>query len=423
MTAVAVGVGHTCALTGAGGVRCWGDNFHGAVGDGTSIDRHYAVNVSGLTKGVRAIAAGEYYSCALTEAGGVKCWGYNHFGQLGDGSAVDRHAPVNVSGLTSGVMAIAAGATHACALTGAGAVECWGSNLHGELGDGSMASHRRPVAVQGLGSGVVAITAGLEDTCAVTSAGAAKCWGENQYGKLGDGTATDRDVPVGVVGLGSGVAAISASDSEGHTCALMRSGAVECWGNDAFGELGDGAVTTRVTAGDVSGLSGAWAVAAGGFYTCAITSDSGMSCWGDNGDGELGEGTTSDRYTPGGVRGLTSGVAAIAAGLTHTCAVTNGGAMRCWGDNAFGELGDGTTNDHLAPVAVGFAGCVVPNVVGKALAAATARIVKARCGVGTLTKKLSPAKMKGRVLAEAPRPGRRLPAAGRVDLTVGKGRR
>jgi alpha-tubulin suppressor-like RCC1 family protein len=423
ITAIAVGVDHTCALTSAGGVKCWGDNYNGALGDGTSSERHYPVDVVGLTRGVEAIAAGEYYTCAVTTAGGVKCWGYNRHGQLGDGTTVDRHAPVDVSGLRSGVLAIAAGATHACAVTIAGTVKCWGDNLHGQLGDGTTAGHRAAVGVKGV-SDVSTITAGLDYTCAVTSLGAARCWGDNSFGKLGDGTTTDRDLPVGVSDLGSGVSGLSAADALGHTCALTSTGGVKCWGNNAFGELGNGTTTTRLTPIGVSGLtSGAVAVSAGGFYTCAITSAAGIACWGDNSDGALGDGTTTDRSAPVDVSGLTTGVAAVSAGLSHTCAVTTAGAVKCWGNNAFGELGDGTTADGLLPSTVGFGGCVVPNVVGKALARAAATIAKARCDVGRLTKKLSPARRKGYVLAQAPKPGRRLPAAARVNLTVGKGRR
>jgi alpha-tubulin suppressor-like RCC1 family protein len=422
IAAVAVGVDHTCALTSAGAVKCWGDNYHGALGDGTAIERHYPVNVLGLSRGVQAIAAGEYYTCALTTAGGVKCWGYNRQGQLGDGRTVARHAPVDVAGLRSGALAIAAGATHACAVTIAGVVKCWGDNLHGQLGDGTTTGHRAAVGVQGVAD-VSAITAGLDYTCAVTSVGAAKCWGENSFGKLGDGTTADRELPADVSGLGSGVAAISAADALGHTCALTSAGGVKCWGNNAFGELGNGTTTTRLTPVGVSGLAGAAAVSAGGFYSCAITSAGGLACWGDNSDGALGDGTTTDRAMPVDVSGLTTGVAAVATGLSHACAVTNAGAVKCWGNNAFGELGDGTTSDRLAPVAVGFGGCVVPNVVGRLLARAAATLAKAHCDVGRLMKKLSPAKSKGYVLAQAPKPGRRLPAAAKVSLTVGKGPR
>jgi hypothetical protein len=148
-TAVAVGADHTCALTSVGGVKCWGDNYHGALGDGTATDRYAPVDVSGLRSGVQAIATGDYFSCALTDEGGVKCWGFNRFGQLGDGTTRDRHTPVAVAGLARGVAAVAAGSAHACALTSAGAVRCWGYNGLGALGDGTTISRRRPVDVTG----------------------------------------------------------------------------------------------------------------------------------------------------------------------------------------------------------------------------------------------------------------------------------
>ncbi len=400
-TAVAVGADHTCALTSVGGVKCWGDNSHGALGDGTATDRYAPVDVSGLRSGVQAIATGDYFSCALTDEGGVKCWGFNRFGQLGDGTTRDRHTPVAVAGLARGVAAVAAGSAHACALTSAGAVRCWGYNGLGALGDGTTISRRRPVDVTGLSSGVTAITAGLDYTCALTTAGGVECWGDNSFGKLGDGTATDRYTPVDVVGLTSGAAAVSGSDARGHTCALTTAGGVKCWGNNTFGELGDGTANTRHTPVGVSGLaSGAVAVSAGGFYTCAVTSADGVACWGDNSDGALGDGTTTDHSTPADVSRLT-GVAAVAAGLSHTCAVTSSGGVRCWGNNAFGELGDGTTSDRLAPVNVGFDyRCIVPNVVGKLIATAATMIVKAHCRTGTITKKVSSMKQKGRVFGQ-----------------------
>ena len=296
-TAISAGYGHTCALTSAGRVECWGDNGYGQVGDGTTADRHLPVAVSGLTSGVRAIAVGEALTCAVTSAGGVKCWGDNGYGQVGDGTTADRHTPVAVSGLAH-VRAVAAGEALACALTRAGAVKCWGYNRYGELGDGTTTDHHAPVDISGLRSGVTAIAVGYLHACALTSAGAVKCWGYNRYGQLGDGTTTDRRTPVNVSSLAGGVTAISAGG--GHTCAVMRTGGVKCWGSNYLGELGDGTTTRRLTPSAVSGLAaGVAAIAAGGeAHSCALTRAGGVKCWGYNGYGQLGDGTTADRHSP-----------------------------------------------------------------------------------------------------------------------------
>jgi alpha-tubulin suppressor-like RCC1 family protein len=253
-TAIVAGYGHACALTSAGGVRCWGRNNSGELGDGTTTQRDAPVAVSGLASGVSAITAGGDHSCAVARAGGVKCWGYNRYGQLGDGTTIDRHAPVAVSGLAGRVTAIAAGRDHTCALTSTGRVECWGGNYFGELGDGTSTRRLTPVSVSGLASGVVAIADGGEaHGCALTSSGAVKCWGFNRYGQLGDGTETDRHAAVAVSGLASGVQAIAAG-GYGYTCAVMSAGAIKCWGRNTSGQLGDRTTTQRATPAGVLGF-------------------------------------------------------------------------------------------------------------------------------------------------------------------------
>jgi len=157
------------------------------------------VTVSGLSSGVTFIIAGGFHTCAVTSAGGVKCWGVNGVGQLGDNTTIERNTPVNVVGLSSGVKAISAGVAHTCALTTAGAVKCWGANWYGGLGDSSNTDRWTPVNVVGLSSGVKAISAGNTHTCALTSVGVAKCWGGNSAGQVGDNTNTDRWTPVNVV--------------------------------------------------------------------------------------------------------------------------------------------------------------------------------------------------------------------------------
>ena len=349
---IAAGGGHTCFLTMGGAVKCWGYNLDGELGDGTTSNLLTPVDVSGFSSGVQAIATGGYHTCALTTSGGVKCWGYNDYGELGDGTTTKRYTPVDVSGLGSGVAAIAAGNYHTCALMTGGGVKCWGWSGYGQLGDGTTTNRYTPVEVSGLGSGVAAIAAGGHLTCALTAGGAVKCWGYNGEGALGDGTNTNRSIPVDVSGLSSGVAAIATSGW--HTCALMTSGGVKCWGWNIGGQLGDGTDSSRLTPVDVSGLgSGVAAIAASGYsgdHTCALTTGGAVKCWGWNDYGQLGDGTTTNRLTAVDVNGLGSGVQAITAGHQHTCALTTGGEIKCWGYNGEGELGNGTTTYRSIPV-------------------------------------------------------------------------
>lgn len=332
IAAIAAGGYHTCALTTNGGVKCWGYNYAGQLGDGTTIPRNVPMDVVGLSSGVQAIAAGYLHTCAVTTGGGVKCWGWNGLGQLGDGTTTDRTTPVDVVGLSSGVKAVVAGYYHTYALTTGGGVKCWGRNEYGQLGNGTTTSSSAPVDVTGLSSGVMAIAAGKYHTCALTTGGGVKCWGWNVLGQLGDGTTTNKNTPVDVSNLSSGVVSITAGG--GHTCALTTGGGVKCWGGNGYGQLGDGTTTNRTTPVDVAELgSGVTAITAGEAHTCVLTANGGVKCWGWNKLGQLGDGTTTHRTAPVDVSGLGSGVTSIAAGYYHTCAVVPGGGVRCWGAN------------------------------------------------------------------------------------------
>lgn len=336
--AIAIGGSHSCALTEDGGVKCWGRNLAGQLGSGTLFEWSRAVDVVGLGSDVVAITAGSNHTCALTTAGGVKCWGLGRFGQLGDGSGTDQPTPVDVAGLDSGVIAVAAGGLHTCALN-AGGVKCWGLNDNGQLGNGSNISSGIPVDVPGLPSGVTAIAAGGLHTCALT-AGGVKCWGWNDYGQLGNDTFTSSNTPVDVVGLSGTVGIIAAGNA--HTCAVSTGGALQCWGANAQrGQVGDGSTADRKTPTDVAGLAaGVSSVDGGGAHTCAVAAGGGAKCWGGNAYGQLGDGTTTLHRTPVDVVGLVAGVNAVGTGELHSCALMDGG-VKCWGSNQYGQLGNG----------------------------------------------------------------------------------
>jgi len=371
-TRLSAGNLHACSVGSDGGVSCWGSNAFGQLGDGTTTNRLTPVPVSGLSSGVAAVAVGFLHSCALTTAGAVKCWGRNANGTLGDGTTIDRLTPVAVTGLSSGVKAIAAGFEHSCALKTSGAIVCWGLNNRGQIGDGTSGNNRlTPVPVFGLFNSVAAISIGFEFSCALRTTGAVLCWGNNSKNNLGDGTQIDRLTPTPVVGLSSGVAAISTSPNA-HSCAVTTAGAVRCWGINDSGQLGDGTTIDRLTSVAVPSLSsGVASVAAGGSHSCAVTTTGAARCWGSNSSGQLGDGTTIDRLAPVQVSGLSSGVAGIAGGgnIGWSCALTTAGAVRCWGENFPGTLGDGTTTQRLTPVATRHPGASVASVATSSLAA------------------------------------------------------
>jgi alpha-tubulin suppressor-like RCC1 family protein len=346
-----VGSQHSCVTAVSGGIKCWGHNESGQLGNGTTKESGVPIAVAGLSAGMRALAASGD-TCAVTDAGALACWGHNESGQLGNGATSASLVPAGVAGLSSGVTAVAAGALHTCAVVAGGAVKCWGDNSSGELGNGTTADSLTPVAVKGLSSGGAAVALGFGHTCALLEGGSVKCWGLNTYGQLGTGAASDPvNAPVTVKGLSSGASALVTNSL--HNCALVEGGTVKCWGHNVDGELGDGTVKDSAVPVPVKGLSaGVVALGAGTGHTCAVTAEGGVKCWGNNAFGQLGDNTTVVRHEPVDVVGLSSGVVAVALGFDHTCAVMTTGAVKCWGGNFYSQLGDGTKTQSLVPVDV-----------------------------------------------------------------------
>jgi alpha-tubulin suppressor-like RCC1 family protein len=236
---------HVCALTSIGGMKCWGYGSLGQLGNGTTVNTNAPVDVTGLTSGVSAIATGAAHTCAVTATGGVKCWGWNNWGQLGNGEGggggdFASSVPVDVVGLSAGVRSVANGGYFTCAMTTAGGVKCWGLNFQGELGNNSPpnAESNVPVDVTGLSSGVVAIASGWVHTCVITASGGMKCWGDGEWGQLGNGSnPIGVGVPIDVQGLDGRATSLSAG--ERHTCARLAGSVAKCWGWNEFGQLGN----------------------------------------------------------------------------------------------------------------------------------------------------------------------------------------
>ncbi|WP_353569819.1 choice-of-anchor D domain-containing protein [Candidatus Albibeggiatoa sp. nov. BB20] len=349
VTQVSAGKYHTCTIV-DGGIKCWGWNSSGQLGDTSTIDSFTPVDVSGLSSGVSAIALGDFHSCALLDTGGIKCWGSNGYGQLGDSSTTDSSTPVDVSGLSSGVSAIALGDYYSCALLNTGGIKCWGSNGYGQLGDGFTTDSSTPVDVTGLTSGVSTIALGFRHSCALLNTGGVKCWGYNVYGQLGDNSTTDSYIPIDVTGLSSGVSTIALGYY--HSCALLDTGGVKCWGYNAYGQLGDSSTTSRYAAVDVTGLSsGVSAIALGYYHSCALLDTGSVKCWGENSNGQLGDNSIINRYTPIDVSSLNN-VTDINLGYYHSCVLLDTGNVQCWGYNNHGQLGDNSTTTSYVPVLV-----------------------------------------------------------------------
>jgi alpha-tubulin suppressor-like RCC1 family protein len=329
---VAAGRGHACASqTVSGAVFCWGANDSGQLSDGTTRDSTIPVAAVGLAP-VTSLSAGRAHTCARMGDLSVRCWGNDGNGQLGNGSGIG-----SVVGITNASI-VAAGDFHSCASLADGTVKCWGDNFTGQLGNGTTTGASAPVVVSGV-STATDVSAGGEHSCSRLSTGAVVCWGRNTSGQIGDGTSgTDRLLPVFVSGI-SNAASVAAGSS--HSCARLTTGSIQCWGSGANGQLGNGSFSSSLIPVTVTGISTATSVSAGDRHACARLSNSTVKCWGDNNSGQLGDDTTAlNSNVPVTVQGITNATS-VSAGTGFSCARLSTGAVKCWGSNAGGRLGDG----------------------------------------------------------------------------------
>ncbi|MEI8256373.1 MAG: hypothetical protein WCJ30_11935, partial [Deltaproteobacteria bacterium] len=378
---VSVGIDHTCAVTGDHHVYCWGTNGSGQLGDGANIGRSTPVAVQGLVDAVE-VETGESFSCATRSGGTVVCWGLA--GQ--NGAATDTNVPGDVSGL-AGVTSLSAGRHHACAVTSDHRVHCWGNNYSGALGFDTQ-STELPVSSTTAGD-VVAVSCGEQHTCAIRVNGSVACWGSDTFGQLGNGrstafTGTPVIVPMTPAAFGSlsvgqsqtayGIAAghaysfglgeargelgpgvtstnapmaipgltteQSICGGAGYACALDVSGSVRCWGDNAAGQLGNGSTAPATgSLTTVIGVSNARQLSCGFDHACVVDSTGSVTCWGRNTTGQLGRGDTAVTPSPAIATEAGAGIAEVRAGDRWTCVRQAGGSVRCWGANAYSQLG------------------------------------------------------------------------------------
>ena len=353
------GGAHACALLENGEVRCWGENGFGQLGTGDTTGLTVASAPLVFPDGFvpRKLVMGDQHSCAISSDGRIKCWGSDQKGQLGPPATGDVHSPGPDLELRSApVSALAAGDDHTCALLESGAIKCWGRNVEGQLGVGDTVDRGVQPDQMGaslpavdLGGGATAVSAGALHTCAVLATGGVKCWGANDSGELGTGDTSALLAPASSsIALGGPASALALGS--GFSCALLASGAIKCWGRNDVGQLGMGDLQNRLAPARsvVPIASRAAAIAAGAAHACALLADGRLQCWGANDSGQLGVGDDAPRATPTTV-GLGETALAISARGNQSCVLLSKGRIRCWGDNAHGQLGLGDAVARSAP--------------------------------------------------------------------------
>ena len=348
---------HTCAILDDDSVTCWGDNSHGQLGTGDTFSHTTPVSTLSLGAGrtAQSIHAGYTHTCALLDNGSVSCWGEQY---LSNDTKVDLTSPTLVGdfGQNRTATQISVGDSVSCAVLNDGNVSCWGKGSNGQLGNGATDSSTDPTPTASFGGGRKAVSVSLysDHACALLDDSSVMCWGRNDYGKLGDGTSTQRNTPVQVNAFPTNTTPISVAVGSHHSCAMLNIGDVSCWGEGTFGQNGDGSSTNRPSPGRTSGFGAgklALAVSSGDHHICAMLDSGEVACWGDGGSGRLGNGASSRKYTPTLTSSFGEGriVTSLSVGSYHACAVLDSGQISCWGAGADGRLGNGETSNQANP--------------------------------------------------------------------------
>ncbi|WP_081815116.1 hypothetical protein [Leifsonia aquatica] len=358
-TAVSASSSHSLALGSDGKAYAWGYNNYGQLGNGTTTSSSVPLAVT-MPPGVTftSVKAGSLYSTALGSDGKAYAWGYNNYGQLGNGTITSSSVPVAVTlpaGVTFTSVNLAAGGSHSLALGSDGKTYAWGANNYGQLGIGTTTNSTIPVPVtMPVGVTFTSVNLGFSYSVALGSDGKAYAWGYNANGQLGNGTTTNSSVPLAVA-MPAGPTFTSISAGGSHTLALDTDGNAYAWGYNAYGRLGNGTTTNSSVPVAVTMPAEATftSIHAGDYYSLALGSDGKAYAWGLNANGQLGNGTTTNSSVPVAVT-MPPGVTFtnIDAGSTHSLALGSDGKAYAWGLNNYGQLGIGTNTNSSVPVVV-----------------------------------------------------------------------
>lgn len=352
---VSTGGNHTCAIKTDGSLWCWGRDNVGQLGNGGAITADQTAPSREATSATdwAYVSAGASHTCAVKTTGTLWCWGIDSFGALGDGvGVVNQNAPVQESTLATDWAQVSTGLAYTtCAVKTSGTLWCWGSGSSGDLGDGtSTFSAYSPVQESSAATNWLQVNTGYSHSCAVKSDGSLWCWGNDTFGQLGNGATTGNQLSPFQESSGATDWALVTTGNS-HSCALKTNGSLWCWGYDTGGMLGNGS-TLRTSPVQESSQAVNWMPVNGGSYRCAIKTDGSLWCWGSDGNGQLGNGaTTGSQISP--VREITNATDWLQAsgGASHTCAVKNNGTLWCWGNDGNGQLGNGAaTGDQDSPV-------------------------------------------------------------------------
>eukprot|EP00551_Chaetoceros_affinis_P006769 CAMPEP_0203676422 /NCGR_PEP_ID=MMETSP0090-20130426/24478_1 /ASSEMBLY_ACC=CAM_ASM_001088 /TAXON_ID=426623 /ORGANISM="Chaetoceros affinis, Strain CCMP159" /LENGTH=443 /DNA_ID=CAMNT_0050542961 /DNA_START=40 /DNA_END=1371 /DNA_ORIENTATION=+ len=374
-TQLSGGGGHSCVVDNDNNLKCWGYNKYGQLGDGTTVCKNtptlIALGTSVATNATQ-IALGGMHSCAIDNLNKLLCWGANRAGQLGDGTNENKNVPTVISLGHDSTYAtqIALGGSHSCSIDSLGNLLCWGSNAYGQLGDGTGHSKNIPTIIPLGGDATyidtypTQIALGNMHSCAIDNLNSLLCWGDNWYGQLGDGTYDERKVPT-VISLGDNADATFATKialGADHSCTINNKNSLKCWGDNMAGQLGDGTydenrnTPTTIYLGD-DDTTYATHIALGNIHSCAIDNLNELQCWGNNFFGQLGDGTNNSTNTPTiiSVGDNPASLRVLGLGDNHSCIIDDLNNLLCWGSNYEGQLGDGTNDSKNTPTSISVA--------------------------------------------------------------------